>query len=142
RQALDGLDGDGGLPALDEHVLHQDLAGEPVDAVDAHRVRTAHTVGTGPAEGQRAVDVPLDVVQQVQHAVPGQRRNPVGLPVHVLVDLRVVPEDLDVDHGSAFLHRRSIRIQVGGPVLVLVRSGGGHQYLRSIGWYRVMTTGL
>ena len=58
RQALDRLDGDR-LAGVD--VLEQRLAGQPVLAVDPHRVRAADAVRAGAAEGQRAVEVPLDL---------------------------------------------------------------------------------
>ena len=66
RQTLDGFNGDwlGGVK-----VLEQGLAGQAVAAVDAHRIGTADAVGAGPAEGQRTVVVPLDLVQGVQHTV-------------------------------------------------------------------------
>ena len=80
RQALDRLDGH--LVALvADQVLDQHLAAQPVSAVDPHRVGPADAVRAGPAEGQRAVDVPLDVVQHVEQPVAGQRRHPVGLRV-------------------------------------------------------------
>ena len=66
RQALDRLDGDR-LARVD--VLEQRLAGQPVAAVDPHRVGAADAVRARAAEGQRAVLVPLDLVQGVEHAV-------------------------------------------------------------------------
>ena len=75
RQALDRLDRD--LVALvADQVLDQDLAAQPVPAVDPHGVGPADAVRAGPAEGQGAVDVPLDVVQDVQQPVAGLRRDP------------------------------------------------------------------
>ena len=63
-----------------QQVAHQHLAGQPVDAVDAHGVRAAHAVRARPPERQRAVQVALDVVQQVQQPVAGQARHPEALP--------------------------------------------------------------
>ena len=54
---------------LEVEVLEQRLAGQPVAAVDAHRVGAAHAVRAGATERQRAVLLPLDLVQGVEHAV-------------------------------------------------------------------------
>ena len=88
-------------PALAE-LLDAELAGEPVAAVDEHRVRAAHAVGARSPERQRPVLLVLDPVEQVEHAVHlrvGLDR--VRLPVRLLVALGVEAEDAEVDlHGS------------------------------------------
>ena len=85
RQALDGLDEDG---LVEVEVLQQRLAGQPVAAVDPHRVGAADAVGAGAAERQRAVLLPLDLVQGVEHAVGAVHLDPVVLPVRLGVQLR------------------------------------------------------
>jgi hypothetical protein len=77
RQTFDRLDGDrGGLAVLGQQIFDQDLASKTIHAVDPHGVRAAHAVGAGAAEAEGAVDVPLDVVQQVQDAVGGESGEP------------------------------------------------------------------
>jgi len=71
----------------------QHLARQPVGSVDQHRVRPADAVGAGAAERERAVQVPLDVVQQVQDPVHGLRRHLVGLDVGCLVRLGIEAPD-------------------------------------------------
>ena len=103
-------------PALAE-LLEAELAGEPVAAVDEHRVRAAHAVRARPAEGQRPVLLVLDAVEQVQDAIPlGVRLDRVRLPVRLLVTLGIEAKDPKVD-----LHR---------------------QYTRGLGSKRVIVTGL
>jgi hypothetical protein len=89
-----------GLTALDRldedrraEVLHEHLAGEPVDAVDAHRVGPADAVRARAPERQRPVLVPLDLVQRVDQAVALLDRHLEVLPVGVGVDLRVIAAD-------------------------------------------------
>src|SRR5699024_8506940 len=107
----------------------QHLAGQPVDAVDLHRVRTTHTVCAGAAEGERAVQVVLDVEQQVQYPVGALGGNIVAFPVRLFVEFRIEAQDPQ-SHGD----------RVGGTLLrrVLPALGlgvccDGHQYFRSIG---------
>jgi hypothetical protein len=68
------------------------------------RVRAADPVRAGPAEGQRAVLLALDLHQQVEHPVRRIRLHPVGHPGDLVGDLRVVPADPDLD--GARLRRR------------------------------------
>src|SRR6476659_5735558 len=123
-KALDRLDGDR-LVRVD--VLDERLAGEPVLAVDPHRVRAAHAVGAGAAEAQRAVLLPLDLVQRVEDAVRGVREDLVLLEVRLGVDLGVEPLDAQRDG-----ERRDLA-GGGGPARGLL-GDSSHQYLRSIGW--------
>lgn len=55
-------------------VADQDLAGEPLDAVDARRVTAAHAVAAAAAVREASVAFPLDVVEQVEDADGGERR--------------------------------------------------------------------
>ena len=120
RQPLDGLDED-----LVAQVLDQHLAGEPVDAVDAHGVRAAHAVGAGAAERERPVLVPLHVVQRVEQPVALLHGDLEGLPAGVLAGLRVEAADLERHLAQVVLDRRLL----GSGALFHDR----HQYLRSIG---------
>jgi hypothetical protein len=93
----DRLDGDVGPGVLDE-----ELARQPVAAVDEHRVRAAHAVGAGSAEGQRAVLVPLHLVEQVEHPVGRLGADRVLLPVRLGVELGVEAANAQRDvHGHA-----------------------------------------
>ena len=92
---------DGDLPA---QLVDADLAGQPVAAVDEHRVGAAHAVGARAAERERAVLLVLDRVEQVEDAVLRVGLDGVALPVRLLVALGVVAEDAQVD-----LHRRRLR---------------------------------
>ena len=49
-------------------LLHQDLAGEAVAAVDAHGVGAADAVGAGATVGQRAVEMPF-TLRHVEDAI-------------------------------------------------------------------------
>ena len=71
RQALDRLDDD---RLARVQVLDQGLAGQPVAPVDPHRVRPADAVRARAPEGQRAVLLPLDLVQRVEHPVGREAR--------------------------------------------------------------------
>ncbi|MBG9890996.1 hypothetical protein ABE10_31580, partial [Bacillus toyonensis] len=127
RQALDGLDVD---RLGDVQVLDQRLARETIATVDAHRIRTADAVRTGPAEAQRAVDLPLDLVQRIEHAVGRVHLDVVVHPVRFGVDLRVEPSDDEGDQVR--LHTVVVGgLQVGDGVRV--DESGGHQYFLSIG---------
>jgi hypothetical protein len=134
-QALDRLNSDrGGLATLGEQILDQHLACQPVHAVDSHGIRPADSVCAGAAEGQCAVSVSLDVEQQVEHPVRGQRGNLEGLPERLVVQFGVVPADLQGDGHGAGWSARLVAVALGR------RGGGGgdvgcrtHQYLRSIG---------
>jgi hypothetical protein len=56
---------------IDDQVLDERLARQPVPAVDAHGVRAADAVRARAAERQRAVLLPLD---RVQRKVTSSRR--------------------------------------------------------------------
>src|SRR5690606_6591499 len=90
-----------GPAALADEVLDEDGAGELVLAVDLHGIAPAYAVGAALAEGEAPVEVPLDVVEEVEGAVHGVHvREVVLLPVRGLVPVRVVALDLDGDvHG-------------------------------------------
>ena len=142
-QAADRLDRDGELLAglLGQHVAHQHLARQPVDAVDAHGIGAAHAVRARPPERQRAVEIPLDVVQQVEQPVTGKARHPEALPARAVGILRVEPGDLQRHHHRAVGDRRQRGILARPRALIPVLRAR-HQYFRSIGSYRVCTTGL
>src|SRR5699024_734658 len=141
RQALDRLDGDR-LGRVE--ILQQGLAGQTVAAVDAHGIRTAHTMGTGPAEGQRAVDLPLDLVQGIEHTVGALHGDVVLLPVRLRVLLGIEP--CDEEGAGEGRNRSGLARDVIGKIDLRRRlSGcciGAHQYLRSIAWLRVTLTGF
>ncbi len=140
RQPADRFDRDGQrlarlLLLAGQQVAHQHLAGQPVDAVDPHRVRPAHPVRAGPPEGQRAVEVALDVDQQIEQPVAGQTRHPKALPAagfRVRVGLvRVEPGDLR--RSPSPRRRGSAARAVPGWSRPLVRQTHTHQYFRSLG---------
>ena len=89
RQAADRFD----LHLLAQ-VLHQHLAGQPVAAVDDHRIGATDAVGAGTAQGQRPVLVPLDRVQRVQKLIVGVYINLVFAPPGLGVLLGVETLDL------------------------------------------------
>ncbi len=86
------------------------LARQPVDAVDAHGVRAADAVRAGTPERQRAVEIPLHVVQQVEQPVRRQARHPEALPARAVGILRVETRDLQRHHHRAVGHRRQLGI--------------------------------
>ena len=55
RSLITGSPGSGATVILPAQLVDADLAGQPVAAVDQHRVRAAHAVGARAAEGQRPV---------------------------------------------------------------------------------------
>jgi hypothetical protein len=89
-------------------------------------------VRAGPPEGQRAVEVALDVDQQVEQPIGGQARNPEALPaagIGVLIRVfRIEPGDPQRHHHRAFRDRRQRR--VSGLRGLDIRT---HQYFRSLG---------
>ena len=104
-------------------LLDPHLAGEPVAAVDQHRVGAADAVSAGAPERQRSVLLVLHPMEEVEDAI-GLRvgLDRVRLPVRLLVALGVVAEDAEVDlHGSL-----GLRVQ----------------YVRGFGWNWVIVTGL
>src|SRR5207249_4213728 len=94
-EAPHGLDGD---PA--PKVLEQDFAGQAVRAVDQHGVRAAHAVRAGAAVGERAVDVPLDVVQGVEQPVRRLGLDAIFPPPRFFVLLRIEALDFEVNLHS------------------------------------------
>jgi hypothetical protein len=54
-------------PHLAFAILDRGGAGEPVLAVDIHRAGAANALAARAAEGQRAVDLVLDLDQRIQH---------------------------------------------------------------------------
>ena len=82
---------------LAAQLVHPDLAGEAVAAVDQHRVRPADAVGAGPAERERPVLLVLDLVEEVQDAVHRAGLDRVALLVGLVVPLGVVAEDSQLD---------------------------------------------
>ena len=105
RQALDRLDRDR-LARVE--VLDQRLAGQPVAAVDPHRVRAADAVRARAAEGQRAVLLPLDLVQARPGPGPSGRSSTwKSSQLRLVGDLRVVAADPEGDRDQ--VRRRSAR---------------------------------
>src|SRR3984885_13888237 len=147
RQSADRLDRDGqpfcgfvrrGLAG--QQIAHQHLAGQSVDAVDPHRVGATHAVRAGPPEGQRAVQIALDVDQQIEHTVGRQARYPEALPaagIRVLVRVfRIEPSDSQGNHHRAHWdggQRRALRVTGRGGLANLVFRQRAHQYFRSLG---------
>jgi hypothetical protein len=98
-EADQGLEGDT-LP----EVLHEDLAGKTVAAVDAHGIRATNSVRAGTPIGQRAVVIPPYVVERVQNPVGSFHLNRIFLEMGLGVGFRVEPLDSKGDlHGDAFL---------------------------------------
>ena len=92
---------------------------QPVASVDEHRVRATHAMGARAPEGQRAILLVLDPVQEVQDPVHLRvALDEIRLPVRLVVALGVVAEDAQID-----LH-------------------DGAQYTRGLGSNLVIVTGL
>ncbi len=123
RKALDRFDVD---RLADVEILDQGLAGEPVAAVDAHRVGPADAVRARAAERQRAVLLPLDLVQRVENAVGRVHLHVVVDPARLVVDLGVEAPDDERD-GERLEARLDGRV---AGFCSRVHS----QYFRSIGW--------
>src|SRR5579883_730602 len=85
------------------HVVDVLGTGERVGAVDVHRARAAHALAAGAAEGQRAVDLVLDLDQRVQdHRPAGREIDLVGVEARVLPVVRRPAVDLEgPDPGGA-----------------------------------------
>ena len=49
--------------------LHQRFTRQRIAPIDAHRVGAANAVGAGAPIGQRAVLMPLDLVEPIEHAI-------------------------------------------------------------------------
>src|SRR5690606_25790362 len=100
-------------------------------AVDPHRVGAADAVRAGTPEGQRAVQIPLDLVQRVQDALLGIDLDLEVFPGRLRRDLRVEPAD--PEGGGDVGGVGEARLGLSGRTR-LVQNRGSHQYLRSIGW--------
>src|SRR5690606_14179746 len=74
---------------LGPQVLDEDLARQTVHAVDQHRAGAADAVGALAAVSQAAALLPLDVVEDVEHALVGVDVELVPLPARAPVVLRV-----------------------------------------------------
>src|SRR3954447_13580157 len=83
-------------------IAHQDLAGQPVAAIDAHGVRTADPMSAGSAIGQCSVLRPLDLIEGIENAIRTLDLN-VVIPENGLhIDFRVVSLDPQLNlHGAA-----------------------------------------
>src|SRR6056297_1321114 len=130
RQTFDRLDGD---RLLNVEVLDQRLAGQAVATVDPHSVRTADAMAAGAAEAQGAIEFALDLLQGGEHTVGGEESDGVVLPVSIFVHIGQEPADAERDVRCD----RYFGLWDDG-----LFDYGCHQYLRSIGSYRVVTTGL
>src|SRR5699024_3346973 len=102
------------------------------------------TMGAGPTESQRADDLQLDLVQGIGHTVGALHGVVVLLPVRLRVLLGIEPCDVkgavEGRNGSGLardvIGKIDLRRRLSGCCI------GAHQYLRSIGWYRVTMTGF
>lgn len=65
REIRQRLDHDGFVRV---DVLKQHRTGKPILAIDTHSVRAAHAVRARAPECQRPIDLPLDLVQRIEHA--------------------------------------------------------------------------
>src|SRR5690606_34397020 len=84
------------LPA----VLDRARAGQGVGPVDVHRARTADALAAGTAEGQRGVDLVLDLDQRVQdHRTALVEVDLVGVGARVLAVVRVPAVHLEGAHA-------------------------------------------
>ena len=103
-------------------------------------------MGAGAAEGQRAVLVPLDLVQRIQQPVGGFYLDLVLLPVGLLIRLRIESLDLECNlHGILpLMNKDDRRLTTDGAVLrpSSVVHGPSLQYVLGFGSKRVMDTGL
>ncbi len=88
READQRLDRD-----LLAELVHQHFAGEPIAAVDPHGVGAADAVGAGAAVGERAILVPLDPVEGIEHPVGRLDVEQLLLEGRLDVDVRVVSLD-------------------------------------------------
>ena len=75
-------------------------AGERVAAVDVHRAGAADALAAGAAEGQRRIDLVLDLDQRVQdHRPAGVEIDLVGVGARVLPVVRVPAIDAELAHA-------------------------------------------
>src|SRR3546814_7489273 len=76
-------------------------AGQRVGAVDVHRARTADALAAGAAEGQRGVDLVLDLDQRVQDHRPALVEvDLVGIGARVIVVVRAPAIQLEPAHAG------------------------------------------
>ncbi len=101
-EVLNHLEADQRLKGdLSTQLPHQNLASKAITTIDAHRVRTADAMGARPAVGQRAVLVPLYLIERIQYPVGWLDVNRILLKMRLDVVIRVVPLDPKGD-----LHRK------------------------------------
>ncbi len=93
-------------------------AGQRVLAVDVHRARTAHAFAAGPAQGQRRVDLVLDLQQHVQDHRRARDVDLEGVHARIAADVGIPAVHLEIAHllGAglggktlALLHLRHLR---------------------------------
>src|SRR5690606_30761278 len=76
-------------------------AGQRIGAVDVHRARTADALAARAAEGQRRVDLVLDLDQRVQdHRAALVEVDLVGIGARILVVVRAPAIDLELAHAG------------------------------------------
>src|SRR5579859_6920223 len=83
------------------NIFHEQLAGEPVASVDAHRIGAADAVRAGASKCQGAVLFPFDLVQNVQEPVFAVSLDSEVLPVGLRARIRLVALDLHMDGVDA-----------------------------------------
>ncbi len=84
-------------------------AGQRVGAVDVHRAGPADAFAAGAAEGQRGVDLVLDLDQRVQnHRATGGHVDVVAVDPRVVATVRVVAIDLEGLHLAGARWRRVV----------------------------------
>ena len=76
---------------LSSQILHQNLASQMIHPIDPHRVRATDAMRAGFAVGQRAILVPLHLIEQIQHLIGWLGLHGIGFEMRFLIDLRVVP---------------------------------------------------
>src|SRR5690606_3870061 len=106
-QALDRLNVD---RLCDVEILDEGLARETVATVDAHRVRSTNAVSAGAAERERAVDIPLDLVQRVENTVGRVQVDVEVFPVRVAARFGVEAAN---EKGDGKRLRRLGRLDLG-----------------------------
>ena len=79
------------------HVIHRAEARERVRAVDVHRAAAAYAFAARAAEGQRRVDLALDLHQRIEnHGAARGAIHPVSIHMRVLAVIRIPPVDLEL----------------------------------------------
>ncbi len=78
-------------------LIHAVDAGQRVDPVDVHRTGSADAFAAGSAEGQRRVDLVLDLDQGVQdHRAASVHVDEIGVDPRICAVIRVPAVDLDL----------------------------------------------